>query len=105
MSKEKIIAVDFDGTLSRAPFPEVGDPNMELIKFLQGQKRLGNKLILWTCRVGKPLEEAVKWCSCQGLTFDAVNENLPSTLEWMGGDSRKIFAHTYIDDRACLPIE
>ena len=44
--------------------------------------------------------EAVQWCHAHGLYFDAVNQNLPEVLEWMGGDSRKIFAHEYIDDKS-----
>ena len=38
------------------------------------------------------------------MIFDAVNENLPETLEWMNDDSRKIFANEYIDDRS-VPID
>lgn len=37
-----------------------------------------------------------------GLKFDAVNENLPEVIELMGGDSRKIFANEYIDDKNVL---
>ena len=94
----KIIAVDFDGTLCENKWPEIGRPNEELIHYLLDQKKQGAKLILWTCRAGKLLEAAVRWSSEQGLLFDAVNENLPETFEWHGGDSRKIFAHEYIDD-------
>ena len=36
-----------------------------------------------------------------GLKFDAVNENLPEIVEGFGGDSRKIYADVYIDDRNC----
>ena len=39
-------------------------------------------------------------CAEQGLIFDAVNENLPDMIEKFGGDSRKIFADVYIDDKA-----
>lgn len=96
--KHKIIAVDFDGTLCENKWPEIGKPNTELIAYLTKRQKAGDKLILWTCRVGERLENAVRWSAEQGLIFDAVNENLPETLEWMG-DSRKIFANEYIDDR------
>lgn len=96
----KIIAVDFDGTLCENKWPEIGKPNLELIAYLKAQRDAGMKLILWTCRVGNRLMEAVQWCHARGLYFDAVNENLPEVLEWMGGDSRKIFAHEYIDDKS-----
>ncbi len=102
----KIIAVDFDGTLCENKWPEIGEPNLELIAYLKERRAAGDKLILWTCRVGEILENAVKWSAEHGLVFDAVNENLPEVLEWMGGDTRKIFANEYIDDRnAWLPSE
>ena len=41
-----IIAVDFDGTLCRECYPEVGVPNMKLINFLINRRVLGDKLIL-----------------------------------------------------------
>lgn len=95
----KIIAVDFDGTLCEDKWPEIGAPNKELIAYLKEQKATGAKLILWTCRVDDLLQNAVRWSSEQGLIFDTVNENLPEVLQWMGGDTRKIFANEYIDDR------
>ncbi len=94
-----IIAVDFDGTLCENKWPEIGEPNKELIAYLKKRQEAGDKLILWTCRVGEILKNAVAWSAEQGLIFDAVNENLPEVLEWMGGDTRKIFANEYIDDR------
>lgn len=92
-----IYAIDFDNTLAYGTYPECGTPNIRLIDWLIRRKKEGNKLILWTCRQGKPLEDAVKWCEEQGLFFDAINENLPEMIEKYG-DSRKLFAHYYIDD-------
>ncbi|MCI8992276.1 MAG: hypothetical protein HFG80_06045 [Eubacterium sp.] len=95
----EIIAVDFDGTLCENKWPEIGEPNKELITYLKKRQETGDKLILWTCRVGEILDNAVIWSAEQGLIFDAVNENLPEVLERMGGDTRKIFADEYIDDK------
>ena len=92
------IAVDFDGTLCVSQFPEIGEPNWSLINYLIWWREQGNKLILWTCRGGKNLENAVKWCSEHGLEFDAVNENIPERTEFYGNDSRKVGADYYIDD-------
>lgn len=99
-----IIAVDFDGTLCENKWPEIGEPNNELIAYLKKRQEAGDKLILWTCRTNYRLAEAVYWCGKHDLYFDAVNENLRETLEWMHGDSRKIFADEYIDDRSLLFI-
>lgn len=96
----QIIAVDFDGTLCENKWPEIGEPNTELIGYLiMMQKTVGAKIILWTCRAGEMLDKAVNWCSEHELEFDAVNENLPHIIERFGGDTRKIFANMYIDDR------
>lgn len=96
----KIIAVDFDGTLCTNKWPEIGDPNLPLIEYLKKQQNLGNKVILWTCRTENLLVDAVAWCASYGLYFNEVNRNLSEVITKMGGDSRKIFAHEYIDDRA-----
>lgn len=100
--KYTIYAVDFDGTLCESVWPGIGSPNTALIKHLIKRRREGNKVILWTCRCGSRLEEAISWCRRFGLEFDAVNENLPEMIEHFGNDSRKIFADVYIDDKAII---
>lgn len=98
-----IIAVDFDGTLYLTgpigtAVPPI--PNRRLIRVLKALKAEGHKLILWTCRTpGFGLEEAVLLSEGEGISWDAVNENLPETLaRWT--DCRKILADIYVDDRA-----
>lgn len=95
-----IIAVDFDGTLCEDAWPEIGKANNYLIMCLKGRQALGDKLILWTCRAGDKLEEAIEWCKTQGLIFDAINDNLPEIVEKYGNNSRKITADIYLDDRS-----
>lgn len=97
--EKNIIAVDFDGTLCENKYPKIGEANKELIDYLKKRQENGEKLILWTARNEEQTQQAVKWCKEQGLIFDAVNENLPEIIEAFGGDSRKIFANEYIDDR------
>lgn len=94
-----IIAVDFDGTICENKYPAIGEPRRSTISYLKEKQKKGAKLILWTCRVDELLDSAVKWCRNQGLIFDAVNENLPEVVAAFGGDTRKIFANEYIDDR------
>lgn len=94
-----ILAVDFDGTLVEDNFPLIGDIKPKIWEaVLQAQKR-GCKLILWTCRNGDALREAVDFCAGNGLHFDAINENLDEIKGLYGGDTRKVFADMYIDDR------
>ena len=99
-----IIAVDFDGSLCTDAYPEIGDANNKLIWELQNRQSMGDKLILWTCRIGDKLSEAVSWCENRGLIFDAVNENLQETILKWGSNPRKITADIYIDDRAASPL-
>ena len=97
-----IIAVDFDGCLSLgASYPDIGKPNTELISILIQLENLGHTTILWTCREGNELNEAIDWCARQGLCFDYVNQNVP----WLGFDSRKVVADWYIDDRAVNTLD
>ena len=105
MKDYEIIAVDFDGTLCFSSWPDLGEPNAPLIEYLKDWKKQGNKLILWTCRAGKPLEDALLWCREQALSFDAVNDNLPEIVALYGNNSRKITCDYYIDDKAVLPFE
>lgn len=95
-----IFAVDFDGTLSFGKWPETGPANDGLISFLKRRQSYGDKLILWTCRENDDLEVAIRWCRQQGLEFDAVNDNLPDSVDRYGTNSRKISCDFYIDDRA-----
>lgn len=99
-----IYAVDFDGTLCRNAWPEIGEPNFGLIRFLKQEKTNGAELILWTMREGETLNQAVEWCRQHGLEFDAVNDNLERMKAEYGNNPRKVFANFYIDDRNIAPF-
>lgn len=103
MNNPKIVAVDFDGCLCSNKWPKIGEPNWEAIHMLAACKADGGKVILWTCREGKMLEEAVLWCLNRGLRFDAVNDNLPELKEAFGNNTRKVYADEYWDDRS-VPV-
>ena len=105
MNTFKTIAVDFDGTLCFSCWPELGEPNKALIDYLKEWKENGNKLILWTCRSGEALDNAIKWCQEHDLEFDAINDNLPEIVQLYGSNSRKITCDYYIDDKAMLPSD
>ena len=98
----KIIAVDFDGCLVQNAYPEIGAPNWDVIARLRREQDEGAKVILWTCRRDARLDAAVKACyeRLGLLPFTAINENLPEVIAMFGGDTRKIFANEYWDDRA-----
>lgn len=96
-----IYAVDFDETLcfDGWPDPWKGTPNERLIKALIEIKERGHIIILWTCRQGELANKAKEYLELLGLNVDLVNENTDNVKEEMG-DTRKILANYYIDDRA-----
>lgn len=98
--KRKVIAVDFDGTLCEDNFPQIGSPRQNIIDALKIERFCGAKIILWTCRKGKRLMEAVEFCKQHNIALDAVNANLPEHIKRFGGDCRKVYADEYWDDRA-----
>ena len=100
MSYKPIVAVDFDGTLSLdSQYPNIGRFNTHLYEALMKLRGIGWSIVLWTCREGKELKEALEWCANNGLEFDAINENPPE----VPFKSRKVVADMYIDDRAYMP--
>ncbi|TXK73641.1 BT0820 family HAD-type phosphatase [Mesonia sp. HuA40] len=97
-SKSLIIAVDFDGTIVENKYPGIGKPKMFAFETLKKLQKKGHRLILWTYRYGRELQEAVDFCEKNGLTFYAVNQSFPEE-EYDAVVSRKINADLFIDDR------
>jgi len=102
MARPKVIAVDFDGTIVTHNYPEIGTPIIHIINYLKEQKRIGNQLILWTCRSGKELMDAVEYCKSIGVFFDAVNEDISRIKDSDFGRKKscKVCADLYLDDRS-----
>ena len=93
------IAVDFDGTIVRHRYPKIGDEIPFATETLRLLLRDRHRLILWTVREGKLLDEAIKWCRARGVEFYAVNRDFPEEDATGSGFSRKIKADLFIDDR------
>lgn len=98
-SKEMTIAVDFDGTIVEHHYPEIGKERPFAVATLKQLIKDGHKLILWTVREGKLLDEAVEWCKSRGITFYAVNQDYDEDEKDKNPYfSRKIKAQMFIDD-------
>ena len=94
------IAVDYDQTLVfNDDYGETVAFNDSLIAILKERKEKGDKLILFTCREGEWLQEAIKEMEGKGLTFDSINEDLPEVIN----KTRKPKYDILIDDRAIPP--
>lgn len=92
------IAVDFDGTIVEHNYPAIGKEKLFAFRTLRELDKLGARLILWTFRTGKELDEAIEYCRRNGIEFYAVNKNYPEEVvdETV---SRKIDVDIYIDDK------
>ncbi len=95
------IAVDFDGTIVEHKYPEIGEElpfATDTLKMLINDR---HRLILWTVREGRLLDEAVNWCRERGVEFYAINREYPE--ETKAGNqfySRKLNSvDIWIDDR------
>lgn len=98
MAETRKIAVDFDGTLVENAYPGIGKPIIFAFDTLKRLQDKGFRLILWTYRHGKSLDEAVAFCEKQGVVFYAINQSYPEETS-AEGVSRKINADIFIDDR------
>lgn len=94
-----IIAVDFDGTIVEHKYPEIGQEIPFATTTLKMLIKERHRLILWTVRKGKELEEAVEWCRERGVEFYAVNKNYPEEKVDNESGYCKVDAELFIDDR------
>ena len=92
------IAIDFDGTIVEDEYPKIGKPVLFAFDTLKKLQEKGHRLILWTYRNGRALEEAVEFCKNHGVVFYAVNKSFPEEV-FDPKYSRKINADFFIDDR------
>lgn len=93
-----IIAVDFDGTLHDADYPQIGNPKKDAVSVMRQLHDDGHSIIIWTCRAGAYRDEMVRWLEAMSIPFDYVNSHDEGVLKKFGTDTRKVYADIYIDD-------
>jgi len=98
LTKTLTLAIDFDGTIVEDAYPKIGKPKIFAFETLKKLQQDGHRLILWTYRYGKTLQDAVDFCKENGLEFYAVNCSFPNEV-YDPKKSRKINADLFIDDR------
>ena len=94
-----LIAVDFDGTIVEHKYPAIGREIPFATETLKHLIRDGHRLILWTIRHGRTLQEAVDWCKERGVEFYAVNSDFAEQDVATEERSPKVKCDMYIDDR------
>lgn len=92
-----IIAIDFDGTIVKHDFPNIGEPVPMALPVMRRLRAEGHSIILFTMRSKEPLREAIEYIENSGIQLFGVNSN-PDQKEWTF--SPKPYAHLYIDDAA-----
>jgi len=91
-----IIAIDFDGTCVDHRYPLVGPDLPHAEQVIQKISR-DHKIILWTMRSGKELQDAVQWFVERSIPLFGINRN-PEQDSWTS--SPKAYAQVYIGDDA-----
>ena len=95
MSKKLIVGLDFDGTLVKHAYPDIGEDIGAFPILKKYAKHC--KYILFTMRSGETLEAAVEYINRMGIALYGINKN-PSQKCWTS--SPKAYCHLYIDDAA-----
>lgn len=90
----KIVAIDFDGTITEHSQHPVTGAIRPHCKEAIDTIRKHNTVVIWTARSGQNLQEAIGRLKAAGITYDAIN------IDVKGGMQRKIEADIFIDDRA-----
>lgn len=96
----KTVAVDFDGTLVKDKWPNIGAENPYAVQSITLFRQLGYKIILLTCREGEKMTKAVNWMDEHSISPDYTNCNPEAESYW--GECRKVYADLYIDDHSIL---
>jgi len=96
----KIHAFDFDGTICKNEYPEIGKIRNSVVDKM---KKLWEddltRIIIWTCREGEDERRMAEWLYKNNVPYDYINYD----SVWTGGiRCRKLFAHYYYDDRNAL---
>ena len=95
-----ILSVDFDGTLTlEDTHPAITQLDEVFIVMLKIAQKRNHIIVLNTCRRDGLLDEAMKALHMVGFVPNLVNCNCPSVIKEYG-DTRKIFADFYYDDRS-----
>lgn len=86
-----IICIDFDGTLCQSKFPELGPTMPGAIEVMKQLKADGHYLIIWTCRCGERLLEAINWLLEHDIPFDRINDHNPDNMKLYGEGGKKVY--------------
>jgi len=90
------IVIDFDGTVVMHSYPKIGK-GIGAVSILKKLIENGHKLILFTMRSDKQLNEAVNWFKENEIPLYGIQKN-PTQQNW--ATSPKAYGQLIIDDAA-----
>lgn len=104
-----IVAMDFDGTLCEpSDYPLIGNMRQFADKVMRFMIDIGIKVVINTSRdvaivqdeyrVIDDVTPMVNWLADNNITYSAINKSIQFAPFFY--NSRKIYAHRYIDDRS-----
>lgn len=99
-----IIAIDFDNTIVKEKYPEVGAMFLLADEVIKGWYEEGNHIIINTCRSGINEGVAYTFLKEKNIPFNYINCNLPEMVELYGMDCRKISCDVSIDDKNVIGL-
>ena len=100
MIKNKVISIDFDGTITKENlYPNIGEFRENAVECIKKLQKYNN-CFLFTCRQGKTLVSALK-----ALEEKGVQLCIFSPYDFDAAFGRKPIADYYIDDRAMFDKE
>lgn len=89
-----IIAVDFDGTIARSNYPVILGEQPYAGEVLRKLHEQGHKIIIWTCRTGDRLLEAINWLLEHRIPFSRINDHDPENVAKYGGEGERRYTLT-----------
>lgn len=98
----KLFGIDFDGTIAYDAYPNIGELIPGAKETITKIKNNGGKIAIWTCRSGEHGKLVKDFLHKNNIPYDTFNEAFEENIIQYGGDSRKIYADCYIDDKCLL---
>lgn len=97
--KDKVIAIDFDGTIATLSFPQVGELVPMAREVINTWYDVGHTILIHTCRTGRRQGYAEDFLEEYNIKYHWINTNAPEVVTTYRTDTRKLSADLYIDDK------
>ena len=95
------IAVDFDETITSKKFPEMGEPNSDVVNLLRQLRTSGWHIIIHTCRINGDWPEPSRSQKEAEMVSYLIEHEVPYDTMWK--KEGKPLAHVYLEDRSLNP--